>query len=233
MNIYLMELLSKWISAITLTLASLFGVTDSSETHSLTIENINKTKNAQAETETIPYETEKVYNEDVPKGTETVIQEGISGVAYIINGEKQVLKEPTTEQIEVGTGETAVFTGRMTGYGADCAGCSGYGTLSCKTRNGSSFSLTRDGATYNDSKYGNVRILAAALEKFPCGTIVKVEHGVFGTFNAVVLDTGSAMRSAWANGTVLMDLAFITQSDKSIHLSTTNHAKYTVQRWGW
>lgn len=233
MNIYLMELLSKWISVATLAIASLFGVPEANENHSLTIENINKTKNSQAETESIPYEVEKLYNSEVPKGTEKVLEKGISGVAYIINGERQVIKEPVTEKIEIGTKETAVFTGKMTGYGADCAGCSGYGTLSCRTRNGSSFSLIRDGYTYNDSEYGTVRILAAALEKFPCGTIIKVDHSVFGSFNAIVLDTGGAMKAAWNNGVVHMDLAYVTQSDSRIHLTTTNRAKYTVQRWGW
>lgn len=233
MNIYLMELFSKWISVITLALASLFGVTDSNDNHSLIIENTNKTKNSQAETKTIPYEIVKVYNDDVFKGTEKVLEKGEAGVAYIINGEIEVVKEPVTEKIEVGTKEPDVFTGKMTGYGSDCAGCSGFGYLSCRVKSGAYHSLVNDGATYNDSEYGSVRILAAALEKFPCGTIIKVTHSNFGTFNAIVLDTGSAMKSAWARGEILMDLAYVTQSDSRIHLTTTNNAKYEVQRWGW
>ena len=37
----------------------------------------------------------------------------------------------------------------MTGYGADCAGCSSTGTVSCKTKNGLSHSLRNNGTTYN------------------------------------------------------------------------------------
>lgn len=233
MNIYLMGLFSKLVSVVTLTLASLFGITEADNNHSLTIENTNMTKNSQAETKTIPYEIVKVYNSEVSKGTENVLEEGIPGVAYIINGETEVVKKPVSKKIEIGTKEPEIFTGKMTGYGADCAGCSGTGSLSCKTKGGKRHSLTRNGFTYKDSEYGEVRILAAALEKFPCGTIVKVVHPMLGTFNAIVLDTGSAMNSAWARGEVLMDLAFVTQSDSKIHLSTTNNAKYEVQRWGW
>lgn len=233
MNVYLMGLLSKWVSAIILTLASLFGVIDTNENQSITIENINKTKNSQVETEIIPYEVEKTYNSSLSRGTEKVIQEGSTGVAYIINGEKQVLRTPVTEKVEIGTKENTVFTGKMTGYGADCVGCSRYGTLSCPTKNGESFSLIKNGNVYNDSEYGNVRILAAALEKFPCGTIIKVNHSNLGTFNAIVLDTGSAMRTSWNNGVVHMDLAYVTQSDSQIHITTTSHVKYEILRWGW
>lgn len=233
MNVYLMGLLSKWASIITLALASLFGFNSSSENQSITVENINKTKNSRAETVVIPYETETIYNSELAKGTENVLKEGINGIAYIINDEKEVVREPINKKVEVGTKENEIFTGKMTGYGADCAGCSGAGNLSCPTKNGSRHSLLRNGKTYNDSEYGEVRILAAALEKFPCGTIIKVMHPNLGQFNAIVLDTGSAMKSAWARGEIHMDLAFVTQSDSSIHLSTTNNAKYEIQRWGW
>ena len=72
----------------------------------------------------------------------------------------------------------------MTGYGADCQGCSGLGTLACKTKNGSYYSLTQNGMNYTDDEYGEVRIIAAALDKFPCGTIIKVDNPNLGTFNA-------------------------------------------------
>ena len=74
---------------------------------------------------------------------------------------------------------------------------------------------------------------AAALDKFPCGTIVKVEGSNLGTFNAIVLDTGSAMRSAWRNGIIHMDLAFKSEKDPSIYLATGSNIKYSVQRWGY
>ena len=83
------------------------------------------------------------------------------------------------------------------------------------------------------SAYGSVRIVAADLSKFPCGTIVTVDHPSLGTFNAVVLDTGGSMKRAWQNGLVWMDLAFTTESDPGIYSTTSSNTTYTVQRWGW
>lgn len=232
MNIYLIELLSKWISVMTLSIASLIGI-DSSTSNSQMVENQNKTKDLAPQTVIIPYEVEKIYNSEISKGTEKVITKGTNGVAYIINGKKEVVKEPIKEKIEIGTKTNEIYTGKMTGYGADCVGCSGTGNLSCKTKNGKKHSLLNDGATYNDLQYGEVRILAAALEKFPCGTIVNVTHSKLGTFKSIVLDTGSAMNKALSKGEIHMDLAYVTQKDSNIYLSTTNSAKYEILRWGW
>lgn len=127
----------------------------------------------------------------------------------------------------------AVYVGKMTGYGADCIGCSGVGALACRAADGSRHTLTENGEYYNDATYGSVRIVAAALDQFPCGTIVKVDHPALGSFYAVVMDTGGSMRNAWANGLVWMDLAFKTESDPDIYATTSSNTTYSVQRWGW
>ena len=159
---------------------------------------------------------------------------GHTGLAYVDeNNNETVIESPKNAEIEIGTGDEANYVGKMTGYGADCKGCSGSGTLACKTKDGSYYSLTRNGMTYNDDEYGEVRIIAAALDKFPCGTIIKVENPNLGTFNAIVLDTGGAMKTAWENGIVHIDLAYVTESDPAIHLSTSSNVKYSVQRWGF
>lgn len=127
----------------------------------------------------------------------------------------------------------ASYVGKMTGYGADCKGCSGLGRLSCKTLSGGYHSLAVDGEYYNDQTYGSVRIVAADLSKFPCGSIVKVSNGNLGEFNAIVLDTGASVRNASLNGIVWMDLAFKTESDPQIYSATSNNTSYVVQRLGW
>ena len=127
----------------------------------------------------------------------------------------------------------AVYVGKMTGYGADCIGCSGVGALACRAADGSRHTLTENGEYYNDATYGSVRIVAAALDQFPCGTIVKVDHPALGSFYAVVMDTGGSMRNAWANGLVWMDLAFKTESAPDIYATTSSNTTYSVQRWGW
>mgnify|MGYP002526399646 CR=1 FL=1 len=199
------------------------------------LKNLNQTKNQKALTKAIEYETVKTYNEKLPKGTVVTKEEGHNGLAYIDEtGENlEIIESPKNAEIEIGTGERADYVGKLTGYGADCKGCSVYGTLACKTKEGTYHSLTKDGEYYNDEKYGKVRILAAALDKFPCGTIIKVENTNLGTFEAIVLDTGSAMKSDWNKGIVHMDLAFKTENDPAVNLATGSNIKYSVQRWGY
>ena len=63
--------------------------------------------------------------------------------------------------------------------------------------------------------------------------IIKVENTNLGTFNAIVLDTGSAMKKDWNKGIVHMDLAFKTENDPAVNLATGNNIKYSIKRWGY
>ncbi len=198
------------------------------------VKNLNQTKNSVALTKVLEYDTVKTYNSKIPTGVTITKEKGHTGLAYVDeNNNETIIESPKNAEIEIGTGDKADYVGKMTGYGADCIGCSGAGTLACKTKDGSYHSLTKDGMTYNDDEYGNVRIIAASLDKFPCGTIIKVDNPNLGTFNAIVLDTGGAMKNAWKNGVVHMDLAYVTETDPAIHLSTSSNVKYSVQRWGF
>lgn len=193
------------------------------------LKNLNQTKNSQAFTKVIEYETVTTYNSSLPTGTQITKQEGQNGLAYVDEDNTQVIESPVNAEIEIGTGDEANYVGKMTGYGADCVGCSG--TLACKTKAGHYHNLITDGTTYNDDEYGSVRILAASLDKFPCGTIIEVDNANLGTFMAIVLDTGSAMRNAWSNGIVHMDLAYSYESQTN---AATNYSvNYSVKRWGW
>ncbi len=199
------------------------------------VKNLNMAKNQIALTKVIEYETVKTPTKNLEKGKVVTKEEGHNGLAYVDeNGNIiQIIESPKNAEIEIGTGEKQEYVGKLTGYGADCIGCSGYGTLACKTKAGRTHSLTSDGEYYNDDEYGTVRIIAAALEKFPCGTIIQVENTNFGTFKAIVLDTGSAMRKAWKNGIIHIDLAFKTENDPAVNLATGSNVKYSVQRWGY
>ena len=196
------------------------------------VKNLNQTKNSIAFTKVIKYDTVETYNNKIPTGVTITRKKGHTGLAYVDeNNNETIIESPKNAEIEIGTGDEANYVGKMTGYGADCVGCTG--TLACKTKNGSYHNLIKDGTTYNDEEYGNVKIIAAALEKFPCGTIIKVENPNLGTFNAIVLDTGGAMKSAWNNGIIHIDLAYLTETDPALHLSTSSNVKYSVQRWGF
>lgn len=177
-----------------------------------------------------PYETEYVYNSDVEDGKTKVIRDGVDGYS-IVDGD--VLVEPINKVVEVGTGKFEVVYGSTTGYGADCVGCSG--TVSCSGLNGGAHNLIRDGIYYNDSKYGEVRIVAADNSKFPCGTVMSIDNGVIDPFMAIVMDTGSAMRNAWKKGNVLIDIAFKYENSNGIHNATnkSGNVKFKVYRTGW
>lgn len=150
---------------------------------------------------------------------------------------KEVVAKPNPvivdEQVkEVSASEDQkIYTGKMTGYGGDCPGCSG--NLACKTQSGATFNLNTDGMYYNDSTYGNIRILSADTRAFPCGTVIQVNNGIMSEFTAIVLDTGGSMRSAWGRGAVWMDLAFVSNSDPSIKSANSNNTTFKVLRQGW
>lgn len=185
--------------------------------------------------EVIPFETVYVYNSNKSVNADPVIiQEGKNGISVSYDGSNYLtLKEPQNQIIEVGSGKEGEYTGRLTGYGADCYGCSAVGNVSCLTREGTNHSLTNDGMFYNDYMYGEVRIIAAETKAFPCGTVINIENDNIGSITAVVLDTGYSMRNAWANGKMWIDLAFVTQADAKNNMSTNDNTRFSVQRWGW
>ncbi len=111
------------------------------------------------------------------------------------------------------------FTGTMTGYGPDCAGCSGY--LGCPPRHNA-----KNGNIYfKDNEYGKIRIVASD-QRIPCGTIIKVDNlRQYDSFYAIVLDRGGAIKET------LFDLLF--KSEKEASSLGRAKASYTIVRWGW
>ena len=155
----------------------------------------------------------------------------------IFNNDNQtvVLEEKMDEHIEVGTGKYGIYKGVMTGYGPDCSTCSGRGYVSCKTKDKKSFNLINDGVYYEDEEFGKVRVLAAALSEFPCGTIINVESKTLGNFTGIVLDTGYDMRKHLEKGIYHFDVAYTTEKDQLVSKTTdmSGNVIYSVQRWGW
>lgn len=182
-----------------------------------------------------PYGTDYVYDSNIPStAAPIVLSEGVNGLNYTYDGLNYIhLSDKKNEVVQVGTGKSGLYTGKLTGYGPDCPGCSKVGNVACKTREGKNHSLITNGIYYTDTVYGSVRILAADNTAFPCGTIVKVSNGVLDEFYGIVLDTGSSMRKAWASGIVWMDLAFNTQAEAKTGGATSSNTKFDVQRWGW
>lgn len=213
------------VSIITITILNT-GTTLYNRTNDMTATMIN---------EVDPYETDYVYIENMPStAAPVVLEEGINGLDYTYDGLNYIhLSDKKNQVVQVGTGKAGEYTGRLTGYGPDCPGCSTVGNVSCLTKEGTRHSLIKDGLYYSDSVYGSVRILAADNSAFPCGTIVKVNNGILKEFYGIVLDSGYTMRNAWSQGTVWMDVAYNSEAE-TIHAGvTSSNTKFSVQRWGW
>ena len=213
------------VSIITVTILN-SGVTIHNPAPNMTATIINEVK---------AYDTEYVYSANMPSTADPLtLVEGINGLDYTYDGLTYThLSDKVNEVVQVGTGAQGIYNGKMTGYGPDCPGCSVVGNVSCRTREGLNHSLTSDGLYYIDSVYGNLRILAADHSIFPCGTVVKVNNGVLNEFYGIVLDTGYAMRNAWTQGIIWMDLAFSSQAEALTGGATSSNTSFSVQRWGW
>lgn len=200
-----------------------------------TLYNPTKDKTATIINEIVAYNTDYVYNENKPSNADPVVLvEGVNGLDYTYDGLAYThISDMRNEVVELGSGREGSYSGKLTGYGPDCPGCSMVGNVSCLTREGVNHSLINDGIYYNDYSYGNVRILAADNSAFPCGTIVKINNGVLDEFVGIVLDSGSSMRDAWAQGVVWMDVAFSSQAEAINGGATSSNTSFSVQRWGW
>ena len=234
MDIYLLQLLGNWLSVLVVTLSSLFGNFNYSEDKA-NLENTSPTKTATVINEVVNFKTKYVYNNKKPiDSTPTVVQEGQVGLIYRYdNGDTKILRGTTDRIIELGTAKAVNYTGRVTTYTPYCKGCSKYGNVACYTKNHKKHSLITNGQYYVDDEFGKVRIIAAALQAFPCGTIMKIDTGKIEPFYAVVLDTGGTMRSAYKKGTIWIDLAYSQPNKAEAKLTTGKNVKMQVQRWGW
>lgn len=233
MNVYLLRLIINWLGTVCLSILSLFGTNIQEDT--IKIENTTIDNTASVVSTITEYRTITKYNRKLPFGKSRILVEGSDGITYVdSNGVEQELRPVIDEVIEIGTGASSSYAGNTTGYGADCVGCSG--TVACKTREGKLHNLVNDGMYYNDSQYGNVRILAADHRVFGCGTIIEVDNGREEPFLGIVLDTGIDMRKNWElYGLIHLDVAFVTEKDPAVYSMTASNqsAKFEVQRWGW
>lgn len=199
-----------------------------------TVENAHMYKNSTVVSEIVDHTQEMVYKDNIPTGISRVSIIGKDEVFYYDKkGNKITVQEMVPEVVQVGTGKIGSYSGRLTGYGPDCVGCSKTGSVACKTRDGKKYSLIYDGIYYTDSEYGNVRIVSTPVALFPCGTIIEIDNGKTEPFIVVALDHGSSMNRAWSNGSVWIDLAFSSQVDAKNGNTSSKDAKFQVKRWGW
>lgn len=235
MNIGLLELAGKWIGIAVISIMSLFNGNTYIEKE-ISVNNNNIIKDIKVESIITPYKTKIQYNNKIPSNVTNVLVEGKDGIKYVSEGNEEIIQEQVDKVIEKGTGAVGTYNGRLSGYGPDCAGCSGHGGLACRTKNGGKHNLVNDGIYYEDSEYGKVRIIAAALKQFPCGTIMEITKPGKDPFMAVVLDTGATMANKWAEGIMWVDLAYSSEKDKTVFAAdglVGLNVNFKVKRWGW
>lgn len=232
MIIYLCQVVYKWVQVALVSLVSLFGITSYEEINVVFSSNSDK-KDTNIVSTITPYTTIYEYNSKLPSNISKVITPGVVGISYKEADQTVTLvQEMQPEVVEKGSGAYGLYTGRLTGYGPDCVGCSKVGNVACFTENKENHSLITDGIYYTDREYGKVRIVAAA-KAFPCGTIIQISQDDSYPFYAVVLDRGGSMEYAWSEGRVWMDLAYETDASVSDDSLTGRNIEFSVQRWGW
>lgn len=235
MNLYLLNLVGKWIGILFVAGTSFFGGYQEKE---ITVTNTNKNMSLNLTTEIIIHESVIQYNNQKPNGEKTILVQGEDG--YLVrnndNGEARTVKDPVTEVIEVGTyvaptpiiasgGMTGeAFIGKLTVY-YNCPNKS-----VCRTSAGHDL---KSSVYYNDATYGQVRVLSAAQTKFKVGTIMEVTGTAMGSFYGIVLDWGGSMVSAWKNGKVWVDLAIDPAAEPAMAKYSSNNVNFNVKRWGF
>ena len=131
------------------------------------------------------------------------------------------------------------YTGILTGYGPDCDGCGNYDTGKVVTASGYHISNIVNGIiepaftiTYNDSEYGEVRIVAAD-DDIPFYSVVRITIPGGEPIIAIVLDRGSTVgfdNCRSANGCLTnFDLLYPTEAES---LGKTQNVKFELLRSG-
>ena len=229
MNLYLFNLILKFFKFSFISLVTLFN---KNAVTTLDIRNINTNLNndSNISATVVNYDTKYVYNSSIPTNETNIVEEGENGIIY--ENSSIIIETKRDKIVEIGTAPIGEFTGKLTGYGPDCVGCSQQGNVSCLTKDKKKYSLKNDGIYYNDEKYGKLRILASS-SNFSCGTIIEVSKGDY-KFNAIVLDRGYDMNRAYKNGKIWFDLAYDSQASVSSDSKNLgNNFNFKVKRWGW
>ena len=150
-------------------------------------------------------------NENINKSVD------LSTMAIYINKEEEERANEEALQTYL-WGSLDSYTGDLTGYGADCALCTG--RLACTGLD------VRDGTdTYIDDTYGEVRIVASS-SNLPCGSIIRFESARISDepVIAIVLD----------RGVLGNDIDLLTPSeDYAYQYVGRSSITYDVLRMGW
>lgn len=183
------------------------------------------------------FEKEELMTSDLDESVVVVLEDNTITEEEESNEVEE--EETITESVPLET-VLETYTGILTGYGPDCAGCGNYNTGKVVTSSGYHIANIVDGAiepaftiTYNDSEYGEVRIVAAD-DDIPFYSIVRITvPGWDEPVMAIVLDRGSTVgfdncRSS-SGCLTQFDLLYASESES---LGKTQNVKFELLRSG-
>ena len=110
----------------------------------------------------------------------------------------------------------------MTGYGADCEGCSGI--LACRPVT----NVFEKGIFFDDKEYGKIRVVSDSRD-YKCGTIVRFSIPKLSDqpIIAVVMDRGGAIQDN------RLDLLTESEAYSAKYVGRVKNLKVEVLRKGW
>jgi 3D (Asp-Asp-Asp) domain-containing protein len=159
---------------------------------------------------------EALVDEDI-KIEEATTEEIVEEVVQPVVSETIDSALPKAEEvIEVIQPQNEVVTGKMSGYGPDCIGCSGYLANGHYVGNGNIY--------YNDSEYGQVRIVAGD-KKYKFGTIIRINDSML----AIVLDRGG---SIGIGKKFMFDLLYASEAEANSN-GVSYNTKFEILRNGF
>jgi len=171
--------------------------------------------------ETTQEETKAAVKEEVKTEVEEPVQPTIKEEPIVqptVPTQKEESKTETEEKSEII--ETQV--GKMSGYGPNCIGNSGYTASGKYVGDGNIY--------YNDKTYGQVRIVAGDY-KYKFGTIVRIKNSKVSTqpIIAIVLDRGG---SIGIDKKYMFDLLF-TSEEEAIKYEVSYNVTFEILRNGY
>ena len=128
MNIYLLEHFLRWVGMLFVSFISIFNVGTYDE-YVLNVDNKNMDFGTTVvNSQPIVLQTQK--EEVKPVEVQTPV---VNTVEQEVVQQQPTVEEQPKEEVVPASTTLEVMTGKLTGYGPDCAGCSGRGNLACKT----------------------------------------------------------------------------------------------------
>ena len=237
--------ISSQILVVSLFIVSLFmGTNDNDKVTVVYNNNFDK----MADRTLVLFEEEELMTSMIDESVEVVLEDNTadalvednsSVVQEEVNAEDKVKEEDTTVNVPLDN-VIETYTGILTGYGPDCVGCGNPNTGKVVTSSGYHVSNFVNGAiepaftiTYNDSEYGEVRIVAAD-DSIPFYSIVRINVPHWDEpVIAIVLDRGSTVGFSNCRSPkgclTQFDLLYPTEAES---LGKTKNVKFELLRSG-